>query len=107
MKFIRVIKSADVQPKIEEYISIIDNMNDTSEFEHYDNPEELSIKSKIILLESVLNDLSKITTLDEISKNLFDLAKENNDYEDARNQFKVILVRADSDCVDKVLDKHL
>lgn len=65
-------------------------------------PEELSIKSKIILLESVLNDLSKITALDETSKNLFDLAKENNDYEDVKNQFKVILVRADSDCVDKV-----
>lgn len=36
-------------------------------------------------------------------KDLFDLAKENNDYEDVRNQFRVVLVRADSDCVDKHL----
>lgn len=107
MKFIRVLKAADIQPKIEEYITIIDNLTDSSEFEGYGDADILLRRSKINLLDNILFELEQVTTLDSISKNLFEQAKNKDDYEDARNQFKVILNRADSDKVLEILNKHL
>lgn len=107
MNFIRVLKAADIQPKIEEYITVIDNLTDSSEFEGYGDTDILLKRSKINLLNNILSELEQVTPLDSTSKNLFEEAKNKDDYEDARNQFKVILNRADSDKVFEILNKYL
>lgn len=107
MKFIRILKAADVQQKIEEYVTTIDNLIDSSEFSNYGDADILLKRSKINLLDNILFELEQMTYLDPTSKSLFNQAKEKDDYEDARNQFKVILTKANEDKVDDVLTKYL
>ena len=107
MKFIRTLKAVDIQSKIEEYITTIDNLIDSSEFSDYSDADILLKRSKINFLDNILFELEQTTYLDLTSKSLFNQAKEKDDYEDAKNQFKVILTKANEDKVDDILTKYL
>lgn len=107
MKYIRLIKANQhIQSKIEELLEII-NRGDLSEFEGYKNPEVLQKRAKIDHLEEIINQLEKITKIDEIAKKEFEKYKKEDDYENAEDQFKVILNKAENEKVSLILDKNL